>query len=99
MKCEMWMEIGLAAAIAIGACALVADVGGCAGAAPPTAVNPAYVAGLVGCVADVKLAKEAMRASDAGIDRAALHARFEACAHNVEEVFGPDAGAASKKEP
>ena len=92
MKCEMWLESGLATAVAFGAIALAVDMGCGEGLRPPTP-DLAYARGYAGCLADVMLAKEAMRLSDAGIDRVALHARYDACTHNVEEVFGFDAGA------
>jgi hypothetical protein len=72
---------------------LAVGVSACGGAHDvPSVADPRYGVGLSSCVADVALAKEAMRHTDAGIDKRALYDRYEACTHNVETVFGFDAG-------
>ena len=72
---------------------LASSPSGCGGTQEPQAYAPnaKFVAGLGYCVADVALTKEEMRRSDAGIDRAALARRYEACSHNVEAAFGYEA--------
>lgn len=58
----------------------------------PITPDPRYGVGLGLCVADVALAKEAMKRTDAGVDKAKLYERYDACARNNEAVFGFDAG-------
>jgi hypothetical protein len=87
-----WLSVAAGGALLAAAVLLAAA---CAGAAQVPTVDPRYGGGLGLCVADVALAKEAMKKTDAGVDKAKLWDRYEACTHNVEQVFGLDAAAAT----
>ena len=85
-ECAQWAGIVL---ILMG---VFKTLSGCAGEHDEYIPREAYTEGLAACLSDVHLAKEAMRKTDAGIDRDALRRRYLACATNIESVFGPDAG-------
>ena len=79
--------------VIVGACLLVAAVllvVACEPAKAPVP-DPRYTGGLSACVADVAIAKAQMKLAG-NVDKAKLYDRYEACTHNVIEVFGFDAG-------
>lgn len=90
-KRDWAVEILVCAALV--ACAGAAAEAACGGAQDVAAApDPRFSTGLGLCVADVALAKEAMRKSDAGIDKPKLYDRYEACTRNNEAFRIVDAG-------
>lgn len=81
--------------VVAGSCLIAAAVllaAACGPSTPPVVPDVRYSGELKVCVADLALAKAAMKAADAGVDKTKLYDRYEACAEHVEATAGFDAG-------